>query len=430
MLITSQSNYFRALKCLWPTLLAALVLTSGCQSDPSVTADSQANSPVKSQKKAIVVTYDDGEYCETDDWCNSGHCVEGLCCETTCEGLCMRCSEALTGVDSGKCRPVADNTAPTASKTGECTVDPANACGETGYCAGSLAPNSTTESFCALATSTVTCNEAHCYSNDLYTGQNCNGFGSCGPHSLQEQCGLYACQGGPPPNCPTTCTGDEHCDTDASAWCYLNLDTNDNYQNCVTGKQDGETCGGNWECGSGQCNDGVCCSSACGDTCASCNTNYTGATNGVCNMVSDGLNWSDCPTDIVNQPCGLNGQCNGAGACRYVAQNTVCQGAQCQNGDVFAASLCDGAGTCNAGGLQEDCGVYDCRNADCLDTCTGDGDCATGFRCYLGGGTGVCTDKNLDGEVCNSSPQCASSHCVDQVCCQNACEGDCRGCRQ
>ena len=42
LLITSQSNYFRALKCLWPTLLAALVFTSGCQSDPSVNADELA----------------------------------------------------------------------------------------------------------------------------------------------------------------------------------------------------------------------------------------------------------------------------------------------------------------------------------------------------------------------------------------------------
>ena len=112
LLITSQSKYFQVLKCLWPTLLAALVLTSGCQSDPSVNADELAESPVKTEKKAIVVTYDDGEYCEGDDWCNSGHCVEGLCCETNCDGLCMGCTEALTGIESGNCRPVVDNPAP------------------------------------------------------------------------------------------------------------------------------------------------------------------------------------------------------------------------------------------------------------------------------------------------------------------------------
>lgn len=34
-----------------------------------------------------------GEACTTDDECGSGHCIEGLCCQTACDSTCNSCSQ-------------------------------------------------------------------------------------------------------------------------------------------------------------------------------------------------------------------------------------------------------------------------------------------------------------------------------------------------
>ena len=54
-----------------------------------------------------------GETCSDDAACLSGHCVDGVCCESACEGACVACAAALkgSGVD-GVCEPVADGTNP------------------------------------------------------------------------------------------------------------------------------------------------------------------------------------------------------------------------------------------------------------------------------------------------------------------------------
>ncbi len=407
------------------------VSAAGCGSEAGLSDATIQEADGFVKESAIVVLYGNGESCEYGQWCESGFCVDGVCCESACEGLCMGCNIDLNEVESGRCLPVVEVPALDFPKTRECDVDAVNPCGQTGFCSGVLAPEEPSRSSCALAKANTICQEAHCYSNDLYSEQRCNGFGVCGAHVLQEQCGLYACQTlNCEPECPTNCASDAQCDDLVEAWCYLGSTTNANYQTCLTGKRDGDSCISHSECGSGFCNDGVCCSSACEGTCESCNTVNTGRTNGVCHMVKDGHNWDDCATDVLNQPCGFTGQCNGAGACHIQPRNTVCESKTCQNGTVFSEALCDGLGTCNPGGPEQNCGQYSCRNGQCLQSCDGDEDCASDFVCYRVADSGICTDKKLNGVVCSGGHQCASGHCVDGVCCESSCEGECRGCRQ
>jgi hypothetical protein len=49
----------------------------------------------------------DGEACSGSPMdCQSGHCVDGVCCTTACDKKCDACEVSFTGVPSGMCAPV------------------------------------------------------------------------------------------------------------------------------------------------------------------------------------------------------------------------------------------------------------------------------------------------------------------------------------
>jgi hypothetical protein len=47
-----------------------------------------------------------GMPCVADRQCALGTCVEGVCCATTCDGVCESCRRALNGVSDGSCAPI------------------------------------------------------------------------------------------------------------------------------------------------------------------------------------------------------------------------------------------------------------------------------------------------------------------------------------
>ena len=53
-----------------------------------------------------------GISCAGDATCASLHCVDGLCCNTACSGLCQACSNVRTGGANGSCLPVMANSDP------------------------------------------------------------------------------------------------------------------------------------------------------------------------------------------------------------------------------------------------------------------------------------------------------------------------------
>jgi hypothetical protein len=48
-----------------------------------------------------------GESCQSPTWCEAGlTCVDGICCDTACAGLCMACHFDYTAQPGGTCAPV------------------------------------------------------------------------------------------------------------------------------------------------------------------------------------------------------------------------------------------------------------------------------------------------------------------------------------
>jgi hypothetical protein len=184
-------------------------------------------------------------------------------------------------------------------------------------------------------------------------------------------------------------------------------------------------CACNSECQSGFCTDGVCCQSACQDTCMSCGLPDS---LGVCRPVPAGLKpslASECPISDPDS-CGTDGKCDGRGACRVYLPATSCQDGVCAGDAIAGGSACDGKGTC-AAAPPAPCFPYTCDPTSnrCTDSCTTSSDCAAGQQCL----DGAC-GKSLNGQPCQTADRCASGNCVDGVCCNVACAGECMSCNQ
>jgi hypothetical protein len=106
--------------------------------------------------------------CSLGGECRSGHCVDGVCCDTACDGLCESC---IAG-GAGTCTPLPEGSA----SGGDCAADPVSTCGKDGSCDG--------HGQCRLYLKGTSCGG----------GFACSGLGAVCPHS---------------------CDGDESCDTDS-----------------------------------------------------------------------------------------------------------------------------------------------------------------------------------------------------------------------
>ena len=131
-----------------------------------------------------------------------------------------------------------------------------------------------------------------------------------------------------------------------------------------------------------------------------------------------------CKTD--GSLCG--GSCNGSSAsgCGYPDIATVCRAGSCDTPSNVATveAGCDGAGACPSLQVQ-DCGRFVCGATACAGDCAPpNGVCSAGNYCS----GGVCVPKVQNGKACGSGLQCQSTYCVDAVCCDQDCKGQCQAC--
>ena len=162
--------------------------------------------------------------------------------------------------------------------------------------------------------------------------------------------------------------------------------------------------------------------SECG-LCGMCNGD---AASPACAPVPEGEDPLDACEPDDSEPCGTSGQCDGAGACRFHDSSTACGVTYCDEGALFE-SRCDGRGGCKEAATS--CEGFSCQSAEgCLHTCTDDHECGEDFSCI--DGDCVVNTPLVLGVKCESNASCDSGFCVDGVCCDKACDGECQVCNQ
>jgi hypothetical protein len=186
-----------------------------------------------------------GSPCAASSECGGGAlCVEGVCCGSACNGVCMSCSMANTGVANGTCAAVRDGVA----HNSDCTATSATTCGLDGVCNGVGA--------CRRHRAGTLCGSDACApSSSTFTpAPTCNGTGTC-VSSAAISCVSYMCDGASA-SCRTSCTSGSHCSV--SAYCAGSM--------CAPKKVAGAVCATNGECASGVCG-GKCCDNGPACTC-------------------------------------------------------------------------------------------------------------------------------------------------------------------
>jgi len=193
----------------------------------------------------------------------------------------------------------------------------------------------------------------------------------------------------------------------------------------------GQPCQAGGECDSTLCVDGVCCASACGTLCQTCNLP---GKEGTCTPVASGTAPSAAAAQkCAVQPatsCGFDGTCDGNGGCRKYPAGAQCKAPSCNGASYLPASACDGQGACVAA-KAVDCTPYKCSTAGaapaCLMTCAmGGTDCVSPAVCN--NSSCGARPKQANGAGCVADTDCTSSHCADGVCCMSACAGACTAC--
>jgi hypothetical protein len=144
---------------------------------------------------------------------------------------------------------------------------------------------------------------------------------------------------------------------------------------------------------------------------------------GYCGPSKEGPN-SACPSQQAFT-CGLNGRCDGKGACEFQPNGTTCD--TCANGQ-HATGSCSGPNNCNAQSAQwEDCSPYRCADTyKCATTCNSDSECVNDAFCKLP--EKQCIKDLVNGAACTLASQCSSGFCVEGLCCDVACTDTCKAC--
>lgn len=228
-----------------------------------------------------------GRACTVGTSCRSGLCVDGVCCDSKCDGICERCN--LPG-RAGQCAPIDDGqdpdkecpTAPlptepvedagVADLDADAAIDldaalandgapsfdlpeaglpPGDGSRCAGRCNGKRA--------CAYAGSETTCGEAFCGNSTTEGRASCDGQGHC--LYQQKECSAFSCPNGSK-GCRETCS--------APSDCLAGFYCDGTSKVCKRRNGNGTACGKGIECETGYCIDGVCCNSDCSTLGGSC----------------------------------------------------------------------------------------------------------------------------------------------------------------
>jgi hypothetical protein len=411
-----------------------------------------------------------GTGCQTGTECDSGFCVDGVCCNTPCADICATCgvpgSEGTCSPAAGdsacdvlscgvttECRGYADTQlslncealgvcrsgvvcSPVAQPQGLPCREGLGACDGQGEC---LVPGTATLGEACSAD--VDCGSEHCVTladgSAICCETACDGV--CQECSVSGRCDQVPATD---VDCsPVVCPSDNVCRdypdslTDnlcrALGQCRTNQDCAptalrvaancDCDANGACGLSRGVRCDEDVQCSEGACvldatGAGICCATACGPglICA-----------------SDGSGCLECIAGAAPRCEGATQlSCNAGNTVRTACPNGCTDGIGC-NDRAAVGFLCDATPCVAAAVCQNDTtGAQRCCSRDCAaegKVCAEDGSCV----CLPGQTVGVGNDCLLQqGDPCGSgATQCGTGlTCVDGVCCNDACNGACERC--
>ena len=279
-----------------------------------------------------------GEACNTGSPCASGlFCVDEVCCDGACKGLCEACTKELTGVEDGTCSPVMLGSVATGecSDKGGCGVGNQCRCedGEKNGdeaavdCGGGSCPKCGTGAACVVDSQCEadTCNNNTCCpaNSPCNECQQCGPGGECLPLALASE---GECSNG------KTCSADLKCKLKNGEQCISNSDCASKACVWVGNVMQCGMCATDMQCNAWPAGDATICSGGwCkGPVASACTTDLDCATNrcvgGVCQecsamspCASGACQGGVCPLAAGN-PCSKNGDCAG-NSC----QQGVCQ---------------------------------------------------------------------------------------------------------
>jgi hypothetical protein len=334
-----------------------------------------------------------GHTCTSFSDCASGHCADGVCCNTDCNGTCQQCN--LAG-KLGTCSPTPNGI----EDPPTCMSDDLNprACDGSGVCA---AGKRTTGKPC---TAGVQCTSGYCVDGFCCNSSCANTCYTCGKAGSEGSCTVISV-GAQDHSATAPCDGPmQYCS--GSGTCSTNKKPNGGL--CPNGATD---------CGSGFCIDGVCCATACTGNCQSC---AVPGSEGSCVFSRAGEQDTNATT-----PCtGAGMFCDGTG---------VCQSGKKANGATCSAAADCGSNYCVDGVCCEEACTgtcYTCAasgNGKCTGVIAGSTDSNATTKCEA---PNFCTALHEctsglkpNGATCTNDSDCGSAHCVDKVCCESACFG-------
>ena len=323
-----------------------------------------------------ATTCDAHNDCDPGAWCNPANdqCVQDLSDGAACGTDDARCQ-------SGHCQ------------NGFCCAS-GDCCGTANDCPGSYSspPVCTSPSACDGEADV-----AACQANICVTIPDVDDDSACGPTTLASNCGPYDsvfCSGSSTqtaPTCLSSCTSDGECDT--NAYC-------DAGSSCVPDEPNGDACQDNAECQSGHCQNGFCCAN--GDCCAADND---------CNAYDTP---PVCSTPGACQGSRVDGVCSAASQCttQSVADDSGCAGIEANSCGTYPSVFCSSMQTQ--------------MTPLCPSSCMDDNGCDVSAHCSPGM---TCEPDQGPGGFCTTSAQCTGGlSCVDNVCCNSACNGPCQAC--
>lgn len=305
--------------------------------------------------------------CQSSIECSNGNCVEGVCCNDVCDGVCASCRGTLTGGSDGTCAPIqagGQDNAPSAL----CTASGDGCSGGSCACEGG-------------GIGATRCRRA--------VGQDCSSDAECATgicECANEQCSARKCSTQWCNACEFTANGSS---------CTAGLGTS-------TPIDDPPSCGGTSSCYAGQCKrdngtscnvDGDCGSNRCecGDaTCSTSGRKCASASCGACEYTIDG---SACNGDLAPSVT-----CSDGNAC---TRTDTCQAGSCVGSNPVVCNTPRGCeqsgGSCNTG--DGSCSYtaqpvgYVCRSSS--------GVCDRTESCASGGGDCPADAKQPSGTSCS-----------------------------